>query len=70
MLVIRSIAGISGLHKKGGDNTRTRIISEDQRLANELRLPRNRKFQRRKMYSYYRDNIWGADLENMKLISK
>ena len=29
-----------------------------------------RKFQKRTAYSRYRDNIWGADLADMKLISK
>ena len=58
--------GISALHKKGGDNnTKTRIIFEDQQLAKELRILSNRKFQRRKVYSSYRDDIWRAYLERM-----
>lgn len=59
--------GISALHKKGGDNnTKTRIIFEDQQLAKELRILSNRKFQRRKVYSSYRDDIWRAYLESMQ----
>ena len=59
--------GISALHKKGGDNnTKTRIIFEDQQLAKELRILSNRKFQRRKVYSSYRDDIWRDYLESMQ----
>ena len=59
--------GISALHKKGGDNnTKTRIIFEEQQLAKELRILSNRKFQRRKVYSSYRDDIWRAYLESMQ----
>ena len=59
--------GISALHKKGGDNnTKTRIIFEDQQLGKELRILSNRKFQRRKVYSSYRDDIWRAYLESMQ----
>ena len=32
---------------------------------NELRIPINKKFQIHKVYLSYRDNIWGADLEDM-----
>ena len=39
-------------------------------LANELHKPIIRKFDRRKVYSSYRDNIWGIDLAEMRLLSK
>ena len=29
-----------------------------------------RKFKKRKVYSSFKDNIWGADLADMQLISK
>ena len=48
----------------------TRIISENQELTNELHKPIAKKFQRCKVYSTSRDNISGADLANMQLISK
>ena len=41
-----------------------------QQLGNELHKPINRKFKNRKFYSSFEDNIWGADLTNMQLISK
>ena len=39
-------------------------------LANELHKPIIRKFQKRKVYSSFRDNIWGVDLADMKSLSK
>ena len=39
-------------------------------LAEELHKPIIRKFKKRKVYSGFRDNIWGADLADMQLISK
>ena len=38
-------------------------------LANELHKP-IRKFWKRKVYSSFRDNIWGVDLVNMQSLSK
>ena len=40
------------------------------KLANELHKPIIRKVKKRKLYSGFRDNIWGADLCDMQLISK
>ena len=45
-------------------------IKENQQLAEELHKPINRKFKKRKVYSAFKDNIWGADLADMQLISK
>ena len=39
-------------------------------LAEELHKPIIRKFKKRKVYSGFKDNIWGADLADMQLISK
>ena len=39
-------------------------------LANDLHRPIIRKFKRRKVYSSFRDNIWGVDLANMQSLSK
>ena len=43
---------------------------ENQQLAEELHKPIIRNFKRRKVYSSYKDNIWGVDLFDMQLISK
>ena len=42
----------------------------NQKLANELHKLIIRKFKRRRVYSSFKDNIWGADLADMQLISK
>ena len=39
-------------------------------LAEELHKPIIRKFKKKKVYSGFIDNIWGADLADMQLISK
>ena len=39
-------------------------------LAKELHKPIIRKFKKRAVYSGFKDNIWGADLADMQLISK
>ena len=43
---------------------------ENIQLAVELHIPIIRKFKKRKVYSSFRDNIWGADLADMQLLSK
>ena len=45
-------------------------IKENQQLANELHKPIVRKFKKRKVYSSFKDNIWGVDLADMQLIRK
>ena len=42
----------------------------NSQLANELHKPIIRKFEKRKTYSRFNDNISGADLADMQLISK
>ena len=39
-------------------------------LANELHRQIIRKFKRQKVYSSFRDNIWGVDLVDMQSLSK
>ena len=35
-------------------------------MANQLHKPTIRKFKKRKVYSFFRDNIWGVDLADMQ----
>ena len=42
----------------------------NKQFAKELHKPVIRKFEKRKVYSGFRDNIWDADLADMQLISK
>ena len=39
-------------------------------LAEELHKPIIKNFKRRKVYSSFKDNIWGVDLVDMSIISK
>ena len=39
-------------------------------LANELHKPIIKKFKKRKVYSSFKDNIWGVDLADMQSLSK
>ena len=38
---------------------------KNQQLADELHKPIIRKFKKRKVYSSFKDNIWGVDLADM-----
>ena len=42
----------------------------NQQLAEELHKPVIRNFQEKRVYSPFKDNISGADLADMQLISK
>ena len=42
----------------------------NEQLAKELQKPIIKNLKKRKVYSGFKDNIWGADLADMKLISK
>ena len=44
--------------------------NENIQLANELHKPIIKKINKRKMYSLFKDNIWGIDLADMQLLSK
>ena len=45
-------------------------IKHNLQLAEELHKPIIRNFKKRTVYSGFKDNIWGADLADMQLISK
>ena len=55
--------------KTSGNGIKNGNISNKQ-LAKELQKPVIRKFNKRKVHSPFIDNIWGADLADMQLISK
>ena len=46
------------------------INNESLKLADKLHKPIIRKFNKRKVYSSFNDNIWGVDLADMQLLSK
>ena len=47
-----------------------KLTPQNEQLAEELHKPIIRKFKKRKVYSVSKDNIWGADLADMQLLSK
>ena len=44
--------------------------NENIQLANELQKPIIKNFNKRKVYSSFKDNIWGVDLADMQLLNK
>ena len=54
----------------GAKRVNTKIIPQNEQLAEELHKPIIRKFKKRKVYSTFKDNIWGVDLADMQLLSK
>ena len=47
-----------------------KLTLQNEQLANELHKPIIRKFEKRRVYSTFKDNIWGVDLADMQLLSK
>ena len=45
-----------------------KFLLAGEKLIPEMHLKQPGKFNKRKLYSPFTDNIWGADLADMKLI--
>ena len=54
----------------GAKRVNTKITHQNRQLAEELHKPIIRKFKKTKVYSTFKDNIWGVDLADMQLLSK
>ena len=54
----------------GAKHVNTKLIPQNEQLAEELHKPIIRKFKKRKVHAAFKDNIWGADLADMLLLSK
>ena len=65
---------VASLDKKslgsGAKRVNTKITPQNEQLADELHKPIIRKFKKRKVYSRFKDNIWGDDLADLQLLSK
>ena len=61
---------INFLIKKTSFGTIKNEIIPNKKLAEELKKPIIRKFEKRKVHSPSIENIWGNDLADMQLISK
>ena len=51
-------------HSSGANNE----IKQNQQLTEELHKSVIKKLKKRRVYSSFKDNIWGADLADMQLI--
>ena len=60
-------SSLSGVAVSLGNKSTT---EPNDQLANELHKKMIRKFKRRKVYSSFRDNIWGVDLADMQSLRK
>ena len=47
-----------------------KVIKNSKILAEEFHKPVIKKFNKRKVYSQFRDNIWGVDLADIQSLSK
>ena len=54
----------------GVKHVNTKLAPQNQQLAEELHKPIIRKFEKRKVHEAFKDNIWGADLADMQLLSR
>ena len=63
-------SGIVNNSNNNNNNNNNNGIKQNLQLAEELHKPIIWKFEKRKVYSGFKDNIWGADLADMQLISK
>ena len=54
----------------GFKNLKNTIKSSSSILVDELHKPVIKKFEKRKVYSQFKDNIWGVDLANMQSLSR
>ena len=56
--------------KSEGSGVNTKLAPQNQQLAEGLHKPIIKKFEKRKVHAAFKDNIWGADLEDMQLLSR
>ena len=54
----------------GVKHVSTKLTHQNQQLAEELHKLTIRKFEKRKVHAAFKNNIWGADLADMQLLSR
>ena len=54
----------------GAKNVNTKRTPQNQQLAKELHKPIIKKFEKRKVHTAFKDNIWSADLADVQLLSR
>ena len=58
------------VYKSFDKNSTSSGIASSSILADELHKPVIKKFNKRKVYSQFKDNIWGVDLADMQSLSR
>ena len=66
----KSTAGPCSLERMGSGIKKDTTKSSTLILAGELHKPVIKKFNKRKVYSQFKDNIWGVDVADMQSLSK
>ena len=66
----KSTAEPSSLERMGSGIKKDTTKSSSLILADELHKPVIEKFNKRKVYSQFKDNIWGVDLADMQSLSR
>ena len=54
----------------GAKHVNIKLTPQNQQLAEEIHKPIIRKFEKRMVHAAFKDNIWGADLADMQLLSR
>ena len=54
----------------GAKRVNTKITPQNEQLAEDFINPSLENLKKRKVYSTFKDNIWGVDLADMQLLSK
>ena len=60
----------SGVKKLKGTAKPNALARSSLILADKLHKPVIKKFNKRKVYSQFKDNIWGVDLADMQSLSR
>ena len=60
----------SKVEGSGAKQVNTKVVPQNQQLAEELHKTIIKNFEKRKVHAAFKDNIWGADLADMQLLSR
>ena len=69
-LTDKSTEGSGVTAESSAKHVNTKITPQNQQLAEELHKPTIKKFEKRKVHAAFKDNIWGANLADMQLLSR
>ena len=71
MMVIKGLASmVYKFFDNKSSGSGVAVIEPNYQLANELYRQIIRKFKRRKVFSSFRDNIWGVNIAGIQSLSK